>query len=178
MTTKPKTHRNLDGYGTPAIEWDRVERQLNTTVPQAPGTGGPGRHTTWLTTLGPDGAPDVRPVGVVQHEGYWYFTSSAKTQKWRNLAADGRCVLSLATEPFDLVLEGAATQVTDTNELAGVANVFAEGGWPARVEGDALTAEFYAPSGGKPPYYLYRVEPTRVYAFGTAEPGGATRFDL
>jgi hypothetical protein len=25
MTTKPKTHRNLDGYGTPAIEWDRVE---------------------------------------------------------------------------------------------------------------------------------------------------------
>ncbi|WP_319449435.1 MULTISPECIES: pyridoxamine 5'-phosphate oxidase family protein [unclassified Mycobacterium] len=89
MTTEPKTHRNLDGYGTPAIEWDRVERQLNTTVTQAPGTGGPGRHTTWLTTLGPDGGPDVRPVGVVQHEGHWYFTSSAKTQKWRNLAADG-----------------------------------------------------------------------------------------
>jgi Pyridoxamine 5'-phosphate oxidase len=176
MTTQPTTRRNLDGYGTPAIEWDRVEQQLNTTVPQAPGTGGPARHTAWLTTLGPGGAPHVRPLGVAHHDGHWYFTSSAESQKFRNLAADQRCVLSLATEPFDLVVEGVATQVTGDAELTAMASAF--GSWPARVEGDALTAEFYAPSGGKPPYYVFRVEPARVYAFGTAQPGGATRFDL
>jgi hypothetical protein len=178
MTTRPKTHRNLDGYGTPAIEWAGVEQQLSTNVSQAPGTGGPNRHTAWLTTLDPNGAPHVRPVGVVQYEGGWYFNSSADTRKSRNLAGDRRCVVSLATEPFDLVLEGVATQVTGTDELTAVADAYASHGWPARVEGDALTAEFSAPSGGKPPYYLYRVEPTRVYAFGTAAPGGATRFDL
>jgi hypothetical protein len=176
MTTQPTAHVNLDGYGTPAIEWDRVERVLSTTTTQAPGTGGPGRHTAWLTTRAPDGAPHVRPVGVAAHKGRWYFTSSAETKKFRYLAEDGRCVLSLATEPFDLVLEGVATQVTDRDELTAVATAF--GSWPARVEGDALTAEFYAPSGGKPPYYAYRFTPARVYAFGTAEPGGATRFDL
>jgi pyridoxine/pyridoxamine 5'-phosphate oxidase len=111
MTTQPKTHRNLDGYGTPSIDWERVELQLSTTASQAPGTGGPGRHTTWLTTLDPDGAPHVRPVGVISLDGRWYFTSNAQTQKGRNLAADRHCVLSVATEPFDLVLNGVATQV-------------------------------------------------------------------
>jgi hypothetical protein len=31
---------------------------------------------------------------------------------------------------------------------------------------------------GTPPYHLHRMEPSVVYAFGTAEPHGATRFDL
>jgi hypothetical protein len=128
----------------------RVERQLGTNVPQAPGTGGPSRHTARLTTLGPGGAPHVRPLGVIQHDGFWYFNSSADTQKTRNLARDRRCVLSLATTPFDLVLEGVATQISDTEELTAVAEAYAEQGWPARVEGDALTAEFSAPSGASP----------------------------
>ena len=58
------TQRNLDGYGTPPIEWDRVKAVLDSPLPQAPGTGGPQRHTTWLTTTNPDGSPHVMPVGV------------------------------------------------------------------------------------------------------------------
>jgi len=174
----PKTQRNLDGYGTPPIAWERVEQQMNTNVPQAPETGGPSRHTAWLTTIGPSGAPHVRPVGVVQRDGVWYFNSSAETRKARNLADDPRCVVSLATDPFDLVLEGTVARVADADELSSVATVYADHGWPCRVDGDALTADFSAPTAGKPPYYLYRVEPATVYAFGTAEPHGATRFDL
>lgn len=40
----------------------------------------------------------------------------------------------------------------------------------------ALHAEFSAPSAGPPPWYVYEATPTTTYAFGTAEPYGATRF--
>ena len=173
----PKTTRNLDGYGSPPVAWEAVEQQLRTNVPQAPGTGGPSRHTAWLTTTRANGLPHVRPLGVVQHDGAWYFNSSAETAKSRHLAARPTSVLSLATDPFDLVLEGTAVRVTDPTELAAVAAVFADD-WPCEVDGDALTAEFSAPSGGKPPYYVFRMDPDRVYAFGTREPYGATRFDV
>jgi hypothetical protein len=59
-----------------------------------------------------------------------------------------------------------------------VCAAYVDQGWPANVDGDALTAPFSAPSAGVPPYYVYRVDPSKVYAFGTAEPFGATRFDL
>ncbi|MCP9270840.1 pyridoxamine 5'-phosphate oxidase family protein [Mycolicibacterium arenosum] len=173
----PNATRNLDGYNSPPIEWDAVEQQLKTNVPQAPGTGGPSRHTAWLTTIGASGVPHVRPLGVVSVDGVWYFNSSAETRKSRNLAHDGRCVLCLATDPFDLVLEGTATRVTGGPELDAVATALADD-WPCEVDGDALTAEFSAPSGGKPPYYVFRMDPTTVYAFGTREPYGATRYDL
>jgi len=38
---KPTTERNLDGYGTPPIEWSRVEAVLDSGITQAPGPVGP-----------------------------------------------------------------------------------------------------------------------------------------
>jgi hypothetical protein len=35
-----------------------------------------------------------------------------------------------------------------------------------------------APSAGPPPWNVYRVVPATVFALGTEEPYGATRFDL
>ena len=171
-------HRNLDGYGSPPIEWEVVERTMSGNLPQAPGAGGPGRHTAWLTTLDVTGRPHVRPLGILAHSGSWYFSSSHCTHNTRNVERDPCCVVSVATEPFDLVVEGVAHRVTGADELSDVAAAWSRDGWPATVEGDALTAPFSAPSGGKPPYYVYRVGVDRVYAFGTAEPYGATRFDL
>jgi hypothetical protein len=95
------TQRNLDGYGTPPIEWERVRDLLASDITKVPGTGGPDRHTPWLTTINPDGLPPVTPVGFVQVDGAWYFN-----------------------------------------------------------------------------WHVYRITPARVFAFGTAEPYGATRFDL
>lgn len=172
------TQHNLDGYGTPPIEWDRVRAVLDGPLPQAPGTGGPQRHTTWLTTTNPDGSPHVMPVGVQSVDGTWYFTSGPATRKSRNLARDARCTVSVATEPFDLIIEGTADRVSDSSELASVAAIYAADGWPAEVAGDALTAPFSAPSAGRAPWHLYRVQPTAVFALGTAEPFGATKFEL
>jgi hypothetical protein len=172
------TQRNLDGYGAPPIEWDRVYAVLDTQLSQAPGTGGPQRHTTWLTTINSDGSPHVMAVGVIRCMGSWYFTSGPATRKSRNLARDARCVISVATEPFDLVVEGVAERITNADELTSVAAAYAADQWPARVEGDAITAEFSAPSAGPPPWYLYRIKPSTVFALGTSEPGGATKFHL
>ena len=45
--------------------------------------------------------------------GIWYFNSGPRTRKSRNLAANPRCVVSVATQPFDLVVEGSAERVRD-----------------------------------------------------------------
>lgn len=172
------TQRNLDGYGAPAIEWTRVKAVLDHRLTQAPGSGGPQRHTVWLTTINPDGSPHVTAVGVVQYGGSWYFTSGPVTRKSRNLARDRRCVVSVATDPFDLVIDGAAERVTDAVELGSIADAFVESGWPAEVAGDALTAEYSAQSAGPAPWHAYRVEPSTVFALGTSEPFGATKFRL
>lgn len=79
---------------------------------QAPDTGGPGRHTSWLTTTNPDASSHVRPLGTIQ------------------------------------------------------------------VDGDGLTAEYSAPSAGTPPWWLFRIEPDTVYAFGTDETSGATKYEM
>src|SRR3954464_4216545 len=128
------THRNLDGYGAPPIEWERVKAVLETHLTQAPGTGGPQRHTNWLTTINPTGGPHMTAVGVVSHNGSWYFTSGPATQKSRNLARDSRCAVSVATEPLDLVVEGTAERVTDAGELSAVADAYNRSGWPAQVD--------------------------------------------
>lgn len=170
--------KNLDGYGTPPIDWGRVHDVLTSGLTQEPGSGGPNRHTTWLTTINSDGSPHVTPVGAIQLDEVWYFTSGPGTRKSRNIAADPRCVISIATTAFDLVLEGNATRVTDADVLRSVADEYNRGGWPAQPEGDALRAEYSAPSAGPAPWHVYGVSPTTVFAFGTAEPYGATKFDL
>ncbi|HMG40433.1 MAG TPA: hypothetical protein VK611_03860 [Acidimicrobiales bacterium] len=97
-------------------------------------------------------------------------------RKAKNLALSPRCTLSVATQPFDITVEGQATIVTDEATLQRVAGLYA--GWGPTVRDGAFYHEFSAPSAGPPPWYLYEVTPETVFAFGTAEPYGATRFDF
>src|SRR5438105_4843215 len=111
--------KNLaDLYDLPLIEWADVETRLRVGITQAPGTGGPDRHTCWLTTLGPDGAPHVTGVGALWVDGAFWFETGAATRKGRNLARDPRCALSVATADFDLVVEGTAARVADEATVA------------------------------------------------------------
>jgi hypothetical protein len=174
----PTSARNLDGYDAPIIPWARVQDSMDGELTQAPETGGPDRHTSWLATTNADGTPHVMPLGAMRVDGTWYFSSGLGTRKSRNLVRDPRCVLTVATRPFDLVIEGTAEVVTDETELQAVAESYNEGGWPARAEGGALTAPFSAPAAGPPPWHVFRITPATVFALGTAEPYGATRFDL
>src|SRR2546426_7209483 len=106
----PTAERNIDRYGAPPIAWTRVRERLEQGVTQAPGTGGPNRHTYWLATVGPDGRPHVMPLGVLWVDGALYFNSGAGTRKAKNLARNPHCALTVATNEFDLVLEGDAVK--------------------------------------------------------------------
>jgi len=167
-----------DLYQTPLLDWARIEDRLRAGVSQAPDTGGPNRHTCWLATTNPDGSPHVTGIGALWAEGCFWFETGQATRKGRNLARDPRCALSVATQEFDLVVEGAATLVTDAAVVAEMAERWVAQGWPARVDatGLALTAEYSAPSAGPPPWHVYRLAPRTATAVATVTPGGATRW--
>jgi PPOX class probable F420-dependent enzyme len=169
-----------DLYHTPLLDWSRITERLGRGVTQAPDTGGPNRHTCWLATINRDGSPHLTGVGALWVDGALWFETGEGTRKGRNLARDPRCTLSVATDEFDLVVEGEARQVRDRPVVAAMAERWAAGGWPARVDetGEALTAEFSAPSAGPPPWFVYRLTPRTATALLTVEPGGATRWDF
>jgi PPOX class probable F420-dependent enzyme len=173
--------KNLaDLYGLPLLDWDRIATHLDEGLPQAPETGGPNRHTCWLATIDADGSPHVTGVGALWVDGAFWFETGGGTRKGRNLARDPRCTLSVAAREFDLVIEGEARQITDPATVAAMAVRWAAGGWPASVDdsGQALTAEFSAPSAGRPPWFVYRITPHAATAIATVEPGGATRWSF
>src|SRR6185437_6877631 len=130
---QPKSDRNLDGTGAAPIPWERVRDRLNQGLTQAPETGGPNRHTCWLTTIGADGRPHVRPLGALWLEGTFFFNTGAGTRKARDLAHNPNCVLTVATHEFDLVFEGTATIVTDPAKAERVAAAYRAQGWEATV---------------------------------------------
>jgi len=171
--------RNLaDLYGSPLLEWTKIENRLGRGLSQAPDTGGPNRHTCWLATINDDGSPHVTGIGAIWVDGAFWFETGEHTRKGKNIARDPRCTLSVAADEFDLVVEGEAHRVTEPATVAAMAARWAAEGWPARVDetGVALTAEFSAPSAGRPPWFVYRITPRTATALGTVAPGGATRW--
>ena len=167
-----------DLYGTPLLDWERIQTRLDAGVDQAPGAGGPNRHTCWLATVNADGSPHLTGIGALWVNGTFWFETGDTTRKARNIARDSRCTLSVATQDFDLVVEGDAHKITDPAIVGNMAERWAAGGWPARVDdtGVALTAEFSAPSAGPPPWFVYQLTPRTATALLTVEPGGATRW--
>ena len=167
-----------DLYGLPPLTWDRIEARLEQGVSQPPGSGGPNRHTCWLATIDADGSPHLTGIGALWVQGTFWFETGAGTRKGRNLARDSRCTLGVATDDFDLVVEGDAHRVADPTTVAAMAERWAAEGWPARVDGSgtALTAEFSAPSAGPPPWFVYRITPRSATALLAVPPGGATRW--
>ncbi len=99
---------NLDIYGSEPIPWSRALDQLQDDSV---------KKTYWLATVRPDGRPHLAAVGALWLDGHFYFTSGEGTRKSRNLAANSSCVLSVMLPDLDLVVEGTATQVSDSSTL-------------------------------------------------------------
>jgi len=169
-----------DLYGLAPLDWNSITDRLADGVSQAPGTGGPDRHTCWLAASNQDGSPHLTGVGALWVDDAFWFETGAQTRKGRNLARDPRCSLSLATHGFDLIVEGTAEQIKDPATVARMAQRWSDQGWPARVDasGVALTAQYRAPSAGPPPWVIHRLVPDRATALQTVEPGGATQWRL
>ncbi len=85
-------------------------------------------------------------------------------------------MFTVATHDFDLVFEGEAVKVVDEAKHNRIAEAYAKSGWQPTVRDGALYAENSAPSAEPPPWHVYQVTPATVFAPGTAEPYGATRW--
>jgi hypothetical protein len=167
---EPIETTNLDTVsGSEPIPWSRSLELLS---------AGPfGMDTTFvLGTVRPDGRPHAAMFGAAFHDGDLYFQTGPKTRKARNVAANPACTIAASLPGMDLVFEGEAQRVTDAATLEAVVAIWREGGWPAQVEGDGLTAPYGPPSGGPPPWHLYRLNAHTVFGVAGAEPHGATRW--
>jgi hypothetical protein len=165
---KPSETKNLDRYGSAALDWSRAHAAL-AADPTAD-------LTYFLGTCRRDGTPHAAGVGAQWLDGDLYFTSSPAARKARDLAVNPVCTISVRLPGIDVVLDGSAARVTDPGTLERVAAGYRGGGWPAEVQGDALTAPFSAPSAGPPPWQVYRFTFHTVVGVATAEPMGATRW--
>jgi hypothetical protein len=112
-------------------------------------------------------------VGALWDRGNVYVVSGPQTQKSRNLAHNPNCAISTSMPGIDLSIEGTAERVTDDETLQRMSKRYGDTGWPARVEDDAFTYDYSAPSAGPPPWYLYRITPRTVVGVVSEEPGGA-----
>ena len=169
---RPRETVNLaELYEQELMPWDRASKALGT------GSVGP-EIPCFLSTVRSSGRPHSAGVGVAEYNGGLYFTSGPNTRKSRNLAENPACTLSLRLPGIDLILEGEARRVTDSPTLAALAATFREGGWPAEVDGDAITAPYSAQSAGRPPWYLYRVTVDTAFGVGLREPHGASRWQF
>jgi hypothetical protein len=156
-------------YDLEPIPWSRAVEALESTTPKP-------ETRCFLATTRPDGRPHTAGVGAVWDDGKVYFVSGPETRKSRNLAENPNCTVSMALPGMDLIFEGRAARVTDAETLERLAKRYAEGGWPARVEDEAFTYDYSAPSAGPPPWNLYSFAPTTVFGVLSEAPGGATRW--
>ncbi|NVI92033.1 pyridoxamine 5'-phosphate oxidase family protein [Actinomadura sp. BRA 177] len=168
---EPVEARDLDIYGAGELAWESVRDALVAALPKM-------ETAAFLGTVRPDGRPHSAGIGPQWRDGDIFFVSGPGTRKSRNLAANPACTLSIRTPTGDVVLEGTAERVTDPAVLEPVAAGYREGGWPARVDGDAFTAPFSAQSAGPPPWHVYRFTFRTVVALSTVEPFGATRWSF
>ncbi|MEZ0293111.1 MAG: pyridoxamine 5'-phosphate oxidase family protein [Solirubrobacteraceae bacterium] len=156
-------------YDMAELPWSRALAQLS---------GGLARPdaTCFLGTVDAAGKPHAAGIGASWCDDDVYFVSGPEMRKARDLAANPACTISLRLEGIDLVLEGEAARTTDPDVLEKVAAIYRDGGWPATVDGDALTAPYSAPGAGPPPWHLYRFAFHTVTGTALEAPHGATRW--
>jgi hypothetical protein len=108
MATTPEPHaKNLAHlYDLAPLDWADVRRTLEANLTQDPGTGGPGHHTFWLSTIDADGRPHLTAVGANRVEGRYYFSGGPRSRKIRNIEREPRCAFGVAIHGYDVALEG------------------------------------------------------------------------
>ncbi|WP_421733597.1 pyridoxamine 5'-phosphate oxidase family protein [Cellulomonas sp.] len=139
----------------------------------------------WIVTVRTDGRPHAVPLVGVWVDGAFAFCTGAEEQKTRNLDANAR--VSVATgstgaggwdSGTELVVEGAASRVTEPDDLQRLADAwFAKYGddWKFEVRGQGFV-EASDTGGGSGGAWVYRVVPAKVLAFGGGHGQTAYRF--
>src|SRR5215218_3185183 len=138
------------------LPWSEAERRMA------------GGGWFWLATVRPDGAPHVMRLFAAWANTSFFIASKDRARKSRNLEAEPRCVITTDTGDLHVIVEGIAEHVRDATALQRAASALeVVYGWPTRVDGDHLDADYGAPTSGGPPYEVYEVTPTKAFALPT-----------
>ncbi|MGW2343773.1 pyridoxamine 5'-phosphate oxidase family protein [Streptomyces sp. NPDC001661] len=162
-------HTSIDPrYSSPGAEptaWAAAERLLT------------GAELFWISTVRPDGRPHVTPLIAVWLDGALHFTSGERERKSLNVAENPEVVLTTGTNAwaagFDVVVEGRAVRITETERLRSLAKA-----WEAKY-GPAWHFEVRADGafqGQEGPSLVYAVTPRTVFGFGKGEQFTQTRW--
>jgi general stress protein 26 len=119
----------------------------------------------WISTVRSDGRPHVTPLVAVWLDDALHFSTGPDEQKARNLAGNPLVVLTTGTNDWqsgvDVVVEGEAARVTDTEHLGRLAVAWAQkwdGRWDYEVGEDG-----FGHHGGT--VLVFAVRPAKVLAF-------------
>lgn len=121
----------------------------------------------WITTVRRDGRPHMTPLVAVWLDDALYFCTGPSEQKAFNLAGNEHVILSTGRNEWDrgtdLVVEGDAVRVTDEEDLARLAALWAQkwdGRWRYTVANGAFRSDAVSEA------LVFRVAPVKVFAFG------------
>jgi general stress protein 26 len=155
MTNEPSSPRPAQipaDYGVTVtsdtmLTWEFVEERLRNAL------------NYWVASIGPDGAPHVRPVDGVWVDGALCFGGSPETRWVRNLMADPRVSVNLGSEEEAIILQGTAEHVTDP------AHPLTE---PLAIANKAKYPQYYTTDEAPPSLPFWCLHPNRVYAWTLA----------
>jgi nitroimidazol reductase NimA-like FMN-containing flavoprotein (pyridoxamine 5'-phosphate oxidase superfamily) len=140
----------------------------------------------WIITVRADGRPHAVPLVGVWLDGAFAFCTGPDEQKQRNLDSSARVAVTTGSmgaggwdSGLDVVVEGTAVRVTDTETLRALAEAwFAKYGddWHFEARGEEFVE--LSDSGGSSAggAWVYRVETAKVIVFGGAH--GQTTYRL
>jgi predicted pyridoxine 5'-phosphate oxidase superfamily flavin-nucleotide-binding protein len=128
----------------------------------------------WLSTVRSDGRPHVTPIPTVWRNERLHFCTGTQEQKTKNLNRDARCILTTGTSALrggiDVVVEGTAVRITDTDELSALAAL-----WKTKLDWDFVVGEDTFGDADGRTAQVFALEPAKVLAFAKG-PYSQTRF--
>jgi hypothetical protein len=132
---EPQTLRpHMPGYGVSAslegaLPWSWAVERLSRA------------QNYFVATVWPDGRPHVTAVWAVWVNGRLCFSCGPSSRKARNLAANPECVVTTERADELVIVEGAATPITDDGLLSAFLRAYKEKyDWDPDPSSDALYA--------------------------------------
>jgi nitroimidazol reductase NimA-like FMN-containing flavoprotein (pyridoxamine 5'-phosphate oxidase superfamily) len=164
-------------YGDPsatAPPWEDIERLLANA------------QLYWIITVRADGRPHAVPLVGVWHDGAFAFCTGSDEQKARNLDANPRVAVTTGSTGVngwdtgkDVVVEGTAARVTESDALQVLANAwYAKYGddWNFEVRGQEFVELSHSGGSTDGGAWVYRVPAAKVIAFGDGHGQTTYRF--
>ncbi|WP_216894195.1 pyridoxamine 5'-phosphate oxidase family protein [Nocardia alni] len=128
----------------------------------------------WLSSLRGDGRPHVTPLPAIWDAGMLHVCTGDREQKAHNLIGDPRCVLTTGCNTLrtglDVVVEGTAIRVTDTERLDQLARL-----WKSKLDWDFTVGDGTFHDLANRTGLVFGIAPMKILAFGK-DPYTQTRF--